>query len=75
MQLHYVTICDLTSKKFAMYHMAGGFDGMEVTAAGTRRGSPKSQTSVMEVKKKESTQGVDNLYKFLKIKYFLLWIY
>jgi len=54
--------------------MAGGFDGMEVTTSFTRSEPHKAQASVMEVKKKESTQGVDNLYKYLKIKEFL-WIY
>ena len=30
-KLVYVTKSDLTSKKFVIYNMAGGFDGMGVT--------------------------------------------
>tara|TARA_B100001939_G_scaffold43791_1_gene33848 strand:- start:849 stop:983 length:135 start_codon:yes stop_codon:yes gene_type:complete len=44
--------------------MAGGFDGMEVNNAYADDASaPKALASLMEVSKKESTQGVDNLYK------------
>ncbi len=53
--------------------MAGGFDGMEVTHATKHAASIQTaQASVMEVKYEESTQGVDNLYKYLIIKE--LWI-
>tara|TARA_Y100000361_G_C11114016_1_gene319276 strand:- start:717 stop:875 length:159 start_codon:yes stop_codon:yes gene_type:complete len=45
--------------------MAGGFDGMEVRTAVTRRTPHTALASVMEVRSKESTHGVDNLYKYL----------
>ena len=45
--------------------MAGGFDGMEVRTGSTRRTPHKAYASVMEVRLKESTHGVDNLYKYL----------
>ena len=53
--------------------MAGGFDGIADTVATLRRGEPhKAQASLIADSKKESTQGVDNLYKYLKIKVILL---
>ena len=45
--------------------MAGGFDGIEVITAGTRSEPHTAQASVIEVKNKESTHSVDNLYKYL----------
>ena len=48
--------------------MAGGFDGMGVTPPHQKRATHSSGNGVMGVKYKASTQGVDNLYKYLKIK-------
>ena len=46
--------------------MAGGFDGMGVSLAGTpNRATHSARAGVMGVRLKESTQGVDNLYKYL----------
>lgn len=46
--------------------MAGGFDGIEVITATEYVASAQyAQASMIEVKKKESTHSVDNLYKFL----------
>ena len=46
--------------------MAGGFDGMGVSTRGaTNRATHSTRGGVMGVRLKESTQGVDNLYKYL----------
>lgn len=56
--------------------MAGGFDGIEVTLLLSGDASlHTAQASLIEVKCKESTHSVDNLYKYLKIKKYLLWIH
>ena len=47
--------------------MAGGFDGMEVRTSAHVASHHTAEASVMKVSYKESTQGVDNLYKYLKI--------
>jgi len=46
--------------------MAGGFDGMGVSRPlRQNRASHSTRDGVMVVRFKESTHGVDNLYKYL----------